>query len=551
MDSGCFILSFIDAMLFCVLVGLAIEVTNITTDQFALLALKAHIAADSKKLLSINWSTTTSVCNWMGVTCGAPHHRVTALNLSNMGLTGTIPPHIGNLSFLSSLFFANNTFYGSLSIELARLRRFRYINLGHNSFSGEIPSSLGDPSQLQGLGLHSNNSISDIPTSLCNLSKLERLYSFHHLQHVFLATYEYQQQLPFGVNPPFINVNTSSLRDLYVSFNNMSGHLPLDIFYNLPQVEELYLFHNMFSGRILPSSIPSTIFTMSSVQLLHCDMFTSDSAKFISVQTASASIIGRKNFQASIPEEIGNLTRLQKSYLGINNFNGPIPLVIMNLTLLKRIEFNDNNLSASIGLWLLSLEELVLGSNELPGPIPNSISNDSQLTLLALETNAFSGFIPDSLRNLRNLKMLNLANNLLTTESSSVGMSFLSSLTNCKHLTNLEVCPNSLYGTLPISIGNLYASMRRFYAQGCNIKGSVPGEIGNLTNLIFLDLGYNDLTGTIPTSIKTLAEIQLLFLGKNKLGGAIAMELCVLEKVSELFLGINQLSGLIPQCLKY
>ncbi|KAK2972555.1 hypothetical protein RJ640_022406 [Escallonia rubra] len=66
-------------------------VTNITTDEHALLSLKASITT--------SWSSsTTHICNWTGVICNQ-HGRVASLNLSNMGLLGTIPPSMGNLSF--------------------------------------------------------------------------------------------------------------------------------------------------------------------------------------------------------------------------------------------------------------------------------------------------------------------------------------------------------------------------------------------------------------------------------------------------------------------
>lgn len=42
----------------------------------------------------------TPVCSWIGVTCGSRHQRVIALTIPEMGLKGTIPPEIGNLSFL-------------------------------------------------------------------------------------------------------------------------------------------------------------------------------------------------------------------------------------------------------------------------------------------------------------------------------------------------------------------------------------------------------------------------------------------------------------------
>ncbi|KAH1120790.1 hypothetical protein J1N35_003950 [Gossypium stocksii] len=77
---------------------------NISTDQSALLALKAHIVSHPQKMLKTNWSTTTSICNWVGVTCGSRHQRVIALNLSSMLLTGEIPSdmfyHLSRLQVL-------------------------------------------------------------------------------------------------------------------------------------------------------------------------------------------------------------------------------------------------------------------------------------------------------------------------------------------------------------------------------------------------------------------------------------------------------------------
>ena len=101
--------------------------TNITTDQSALLALKGHITDDPYKILASNWSTSTSVCNWVGIKCGAKHLRVTSLNLSHMGFSGTIAPQLGNLTFLFNLSFRNNNFHGSLPNELASLRRLEVV----------------------------------------------------------------------------------------------------------------------------------------------------------------------------------------------------------------------------------------------------------------------------------------------------------------------------------------------------------------------------------------------------------------------------------------
>ncbi|MBA0635501.1 hypothetical protein Godav_030021 [Gossypium davidsonii] len=131
--------------------------TNISTDRSALLALKAHIVSDPRKMLETNWSTATSICDWVGVTFGSRHQRVIALNLSSMLLTGTVPPQIGNLSFLTSLDLTNNFFHGSLPIQLTNLHRLKLINLLWNNFYEEIPSWFDSFPKLQWLILSANN----------------------------------------------------------------------------------------------------------------------------------------------------------------------------------------------------------------------------------------------------------------------------------------------------------------------------------------------------------------------------------------------------------
>ncbi|XP_039063434.1 putative receptor-like protein kinase At3g47110 [Hibiscus syriacus] len=148
---------------------------NITTDESALLALKSHITHDPHNLLGTNWSTSISVCTWIGVTCGSKHHRITALDLSSMDLTGTIPSHLGNLSFLASLDVSDNSFHGSLLIELTNLHRLKYLNFGNNNFDGEIPSWFGYFHELQDLWLYDNSFTGVIPSTVGNLSELETL----------------------------------------------------------------------------------------------------------------------------------------------------------------------------------------------------------------------------------------------------------------------------------------------------------------------------------------------------------------------------------------
>ncbi|KAK9004979.1 hypothetical protein V6N11_042429 [Hibiscus sabdariffa] len=134
----------------------SVKSTTILTDQLALFALTDNIIHNLGNVLATNWSTSTSVCSWIGVGCGSKHRRVMALNLSGLELVGTLPPHLGNLSFLSLLSLRDNRFHGRLPVQLSNLQRLEYMHFGNNSFSGEIPSWLGSLTELRRLFLYGN-----------------------------------------------------------------------------------------------------------------------------------------------------------------------------------------------------------------------------------------------------------------------------------------------------------------------------------------------------------------------------------------------------------
>ncbi|GMP67973.1 hypothetical protein CsSME_00027756 [Camellia sinensis var. sinensis] len=261
------------------------------------------------------------------------------------------------------------------------------------------------------------------------------------------------------------------------------------------------------------------------------------------------------SYQGLIPEEIGELPNVRKLTLAINNLMGAIPTSIFNISSLQGLSLAGNNLSnnlpSSIGLWLPNLSFLYLGGNNLNGIIPESISNASKLITLDLGSNAFMGSIPKSLGNLRLLQFLYLQeNNLMSgSSSSSLELSFLTSLVNCKHLQRLRISSNPLDGILPTTIGNLSASLEKFASDSCGIKGNIPSEIGNISNLAFLNLQQNGLTGFIPSTIKALGKLQILDLSNNKLYGFIPDDICQLKNMGDLRLNQNELFGLIPECL--
>ncbi|XVF49441.1 hypothetical protein PTKIN_Ptkin04bG0012300 [Pterospermum kingtungense] len=555
---------------------------SLTTDQSTLLALKAHINPETLNILANNWTTATTVCNWIGITCGCQPLRVIALNLSSMGLKGTIPPHIGNLSSLALLSIQNNSFHGSVPEEVAHLHSLKTLDYGANFLTGEIPLQLWSLPELENFVLKDNNFVGAVPSSFSNITSLKKIDLSHN-------------QLSGSISSNLFNL--SSLQIIDLSFNRLSGRLSVDTL--LPDIQELYL-----SGNQLYGQIPSSLFNFRKLKVL--SLSSNNFSGAIPTELGNLTLLtelylSHNNLEGTIPWEIGYLTNVKNLSISSNHLRGHIPSSIGNCTLLEEINLSENNLTGAlspeignlsklealrvgnnilsgtipstvfnistiqvvllyenyfsgnlpptIGFFLPNLVELHLQGNELQGTIPGSISNASKLTLLDLTDNFLTGSIPNSIGNLRNLLKLELANNNLTSESSMMESKLFSSLTDNRHLRRIVLSGNPLGSILPRSIGNLSSSLEYFLVTDCNLKGSIPSELGNLSSLIALELGNNGLTGIIPNAIGRLQKLQGLHLQSNRLQGTVLYDLCKLSSLMELFLGRNELSGVIPECL--
>ncbi|XP_016571199.2 probable LRR receptor-like serine/threonine-protein kinase At3g47570 [Capsicum annuum] len=671
---GCFT-SFLLLLQYYVISSSAMTQSNISTDQLALLSLKSKIISDPFHFLDESWSPDTSLCHWVGVTCGSRHHRVRFLNLSNMNLAGIIPRELGKLTFLVSLDLGSNNFHGNLPQEMAHLHRLKFVDLSFNSFSGEVPSLFGFLHQLQVLNLRNNSFTGSIPSSFSNVSTLETLnlnfnsiegqipkvignlrelklrgnnligsiplslLNASRLEALDISYNSLQGNIPEGIgilhnmnwfamqynqltgSIPFTIFNISRIEFIAFTGNGLSGSLPNGLCNGLPILKGLYLSDNKLQGNmptslsncsqlqilslsknefdgpihseigrlrnlqklalgtnhftgIIPQeignlvnlvqltmernqitgSVPISIVNISSLQILSLALNnlrgflpreTGNLTKMQHLEISGNKLIGE------IPKEISNLVELEELDLGFNSFSGSLDMEIFNISGLRIINLSFNNLSGSfpsnIDSILSNIEHLYLDSlTNLVGTIPHSISNCSKLTILDLAGNKLTGLIPNSLGYLTHLQLLNLEENNLTSDSS---LSFLTSLTNSKNLTFLDISLNPLIGMLPVSMWNLSTSLRNFIANSCKIQGRIPNEVGNLSNLLFLELSGNNLVGSISTSIGNLRNLQRFDLTNNKLTGFIGDHICKLQHLGDIYLSQNQLSGYLPYCL--
>ncbi len=88
------------------------------------------------------------------------------------------------------------------------------------------------------------------------------------------------------------------------------------------------------------------------------------------------------------------------------------------------------------------------------------------------------------------------------------------------------------------------------YLRDADLLGEIPSELGNLTNLGTLNLGFNSLSGEIPSELGDLANLRYLNLEFNRLSGEIPSELGNLDNLAILHIRGNPFIGCIPEYVR-
>lgn len=112
-------------------------------------------------------------------------------------------------------------------------------------------------------------------------------------------------------------------------------------------------------------------------------------------------------------------------------------------------------------------------------------------------------------------------------------------------VTRVDLGNANLSGQLVSQLGQL-TNLQYLELYSNNISGKIPEELGNLTNLVSLDLYMNNLSGPIPTTLGKLAKLRFLRLNNNTLTGTIPRSLTTVMTLQVLDLSNNQLTGDIP-----
>ena len=276
------------------------------------------------------------------------------MTLHTNGLTGGIPPELGDLTSLT------------------------FLDMGSNNLSGAIPPELGDLSSLTLLSLHTNGGLSGaLPESFLQLARLETLVVTGTSICVpgsaaftaWLAGLEYHDT---GDLDRCVGPDRAPLAALYEAAGGSNWTHSAGWLTDAP-LGEWFGVETDASGRVTKLGL------------------------------------GGNNLSGSIPPELGDLASLTTLELYTNGLSGSIPPELGNLASLTLLDLGENNLSGSIPPELGNLDGLELlafHANGLSGSIPPELGDLSRLTILSLHTNALTGEIPPELGDLTSLRGL-------------------------------------------------------------------------------------------------------------------------------------------------
>ena len=183
---------------------------GLVSDCEALLASRDALAGSA----SLNWSADIPIEEWDGITIGESFGRVTWVDLSFRGLTGTIPGELSRLSELDGLALVDNQLSGKIPSELGDLQKLRTLYLHFNQFSGEIPRELSYLTNLATLWLNHNELSGEIPPELGELAGLHEL---------LLQGNQLVGSIPVELG------DLENLHTLFLGYNDLSGCIPTEL----------------------------------------------------------------------------------------------------------------------------------------------------------------------------------------------------------------------------------------------------------------------------------------------------------------------------------
>uniref|UniRef100_A0A199UCV4 Leucine-rich repeat-containing N-terminal plant-type domain-containing protein n=1 Tax=Manihot esculenta TaxID=3983 RepID=A0A199UCV4_MANES len=369
------------------------------------------------------------------------------------------------------------------------------------------------------------------------------------------------------------HVNFTSLEVLDLGLNNFHSTIPSWL-YNITKLQNLDLYSSAFRGSLstdisnlnslaslnagfnsLEGNIPNTLNRLCNLIELHLgyNKFSGEISGTFSNSSGCIKnslenlILLNNSFSGSIPDNLGQFKRLKGLYLSKNSFWGSIPVSIGQLYNLERLGLSKNSLHGEVSelhlLNLRSLIELSVDGNSLVFDIDPEWIPPFQLSSIDLSSCEVGPSLPQWLKTQKHIRFLEMSNASI---SDNIPDWFENISSN---IVGLDLSYNQLFGTLPTfrKLNTPYANEYRIILLKSNqFDGFLTCSHFDAT---ILDISNNLLHGQIPQNLsEMMPSLQLLSLSNNYLNGTVPATLCRSGSLQILDLSNNHLSGIIPSC---
>ncbi|KAL6146235.1 hypothetical protein ACLB2K_056918 [Fragaria x ananassa] len=313
---------------------------------------------------------------------------------------------------------------------------------------------------------------------------------------------------------------------LDLSNESISGGLDnSSALFSLQYIENLNLAFNNFSYNQIPSEF-NKLASLSHLNLSNAGFAwqipieISQLKRLVILDLSTFSFLGVPALQLEQPnlkQLIGNLSEIVELHLDGVNISAPgaqwCQAISSSLPKLRVLSLSSCNLLGPIDdslLKLRSLSEIRIDINNLATPVPEFLSNFTNLTSLSLFYSGLHGTFPKKIFQVPTLQIIDLSFN------------------------------EELQGSLPDFPKN--AALQSLFLAKTNFSGSLPESIGNLKMLSIMDLSYCNFTGPIPKSMESLTELVYVDMSKNKFDGSVPV-LSMAKNLTDIDLSYNELTG--------
>ncbi|MCO5567399.1 hypothetical protein L7F22_021089 [Adiantum nelumboides] len=521
----------------------------------ALGELKRSIESDPLGALDL-WDVNNSSADpckdgWSGLTCDEDDMELVAIDLSGKKLQGTLTPSLSLLSLSSLATFdlsGNNltlspNFSNFASLITPSLTLFKLSHAGMGGPQYQLSTlltlnvSAASAYSLQHLGLDGMQLTGSLPQQLAAL-QLGRTFPFLH-------TLSLSRNLLTGALPAVAQqlLSWPSLQLLDLSHNHLSS--TLDNWCSAgSNVSAILTFLDVSSNK-LQGVIPASIANCSALQ--HLDLgFNTLWGKIpaeLPRNLTFFSVLHMYTLSGSLPPQFALLSGLQWLALEGNNFSGsPLP-ILLNCSALHTLHFYGNFFEGQIPsdfcTHLPNLNDLVLGNNSFSGPLPPTLANCS-FTNLMLGFNKFRGTIAGEMLG----KWTQIQRQIDLQHNSFTG-SIPHQIGNLTNLKILILNGNNFSGSFPQEMG-LLSSLERATFERNSFSGNFPGQIFNCTSLMHLIIYENRLQGPLPSSIGQASKLSYLEAEDNLLSGSLPDALSNCTQLQNFSLAYNHFTGSIP-----